>query len=61
MNNPSVLAYCALVAFALFLMALGADLPFKDLLKTIDANGKDAAMLAALALVLGFLLTLFKK
>lgn len=52
------LALLALLAFSFFLVAVGAKLPLEKLLLVIESNSREAAMLLALGMLLGFLLRL---
>lgn len=59
MENSVPLATFSLVAFLCCLVAIrGEKLPVPEVLRLIESNGREAAMLVALGLFLGFLLKL---
>lgn len=47
-----------LLGFAFLLTAMGAKLPLEALLRVIEAHSKEATVLIALGMLLGFLVTL---
>lgn len=52
-------AVFGLLAFTFALVALGAKLPLEGLLRFLEANSREGAVLVVLALFLVFLLKLF--
>lgn len=57
-NDTVLIGVFALLGFAFFAFALGAQLPLKELLKLIERHTRETALLVALSVFLGFLLKL---
>lgn len=55
MPNGIEVVYCALIALALVLVSRGVKLPLRELLQVVQHNSTQAAWLAALGMVLAFL------